>query len=94
MGLLDLLGIPGAISPISSFAELIKLFSGNGKAEKEQLGNDVVINDNQENKMKQNEYVKKERLHALECVFPYRNWTCSLGYALSALNLWQTSQVI
>ena len=52
MGLLDLLGIPGAISPISSFAELIKLFSGNGKAEKEQLGNDVVINDNQE---KQNE---------------------------------------
>lgn len=48
MGLFDISGIFGAIVPISSFAELIKSLSGNGKDEKEQLGNDVVINDNQE----------------------------------------------
>ncbi len=48
MGLFDLFGMHGAVSPISSFVELVKSLRGNRADAKEQSGDDVVIDDSQE----------------------------------------------
>ena len=47
MGLFDLFGIPGAVAPMPSFAELINLLHRNKEEEKEH-SDDFVTDDNQE----------------------------------------------
>ena len=51
MGLFELFGIPSAVAPTSSFAELIDSLRRNREDEKEQSEEDGVIEDNKEEQL-------------------------------------------